>query len=85
MLSVVSSDDMTRTTLNLDPAVLASLKARQRAEGKSLGALASELLAQALEADRADPAPLQWASHPMGTPRVDLEDKDALWAVLDER
>jgi hypothetical protein len=76
---------MTRTTLDIDPSVLATLKARQRAEGKSLGALASELLAAALDADRADPAPLRWASHAMGTPRVDLEDKDALWAALDER
>lgn len=76
---------MTRTTLNLDPSVLEGLKARQRAEGKSLGAVASELLAQALETGATDLPPLRWASHVMGEPTVDLEDKAAVWAVLDER
>lgn len=85
MLLLLTSDVMPRTTLNLDPSVLEGLKARQRAEGKSLGAVASELLAQALEAGSTDPPPLRWASRAMGEPTVDLEDKAAVWAVLDER
>jgi hypothetical protein len=74
---------MPRTTLDLDQSVLDGLKARQRAEGKSLGRLASELLARALVSDVPDVAPLRWAAHSMGTPSVDLDDKDALWAALD--
>ena len=76
---------MPRTTLDIDATVLAELKARQRAEGKTLGSVASELLAQALATRRTDPGPLNWLSHPMGAPTVDLEDPEALWAVLDER
>lgn len=74
-----------RTTLDLDPAVLRELKKRQQAEGKSLGRLASELLAGAL-AQSADsgPAPeFSWATAPMAA-KVDLEDKHALHAALDE-
>ena len=77
---------MTRTTIDLDPIVLRQLKERRRREGKTLGQLASELLAQALAADipAQRPAPLEWVSEPMGEFLVDIEDKDALYAVLDE-
>lgn len=75
---------MTRTTLDLDPTVLAALKKSQRGQDKSLGALASELLAQALAGPDPEPAPLRWTSRSMGLPAVDLEDKNAVWAVLDE-
>jgi len=76
---------VTRTTVDLDPVVLRQLKERQRREGKTLGQLASELLAQALAADvpAQRPAPLEWISKPMDF-LVDIEDKDALYAVLDE-
>jgi len=74
---------MSRTTLDLDPTVLAQLRARGRAEHKSLGRLASELLARALD-DPAPvaPRPLRWISKPLGA-RVDIDDKDAVYAVLD--
>jgi glucose-6-phosphate dehydrogenase assembly protein OpcA len=75
---------MTRITLDLDPAVVEHLTARQHAEGKSLSAVASELLGQALAATMECPAPLEWASHAMGAPMVDLERKGAVWAVLDK-
>jgi len=77
---------MARTTLDLDPAVLRELKRRKRTSGRSIGQIASELLAGALQA----PAPerrsraLRWRSARMG-PRVDLEDKEALRRALDER
>ena len=41
-----------RTTLDLDPGVLRDLKARARREGRSLGRVASELLAAELAGDR---------------------------------
>jgi len=73
-----------RTTLDLDGSVLEQLRARQRREGTSLSGLASELLAKAL-ADTEDgptPAPLVWVTQPMAA-RVDLEDRDAVQAILD--
>ncbi|HYP55659.1 MAG TPA: hypothetical protein VEQ41_05070 [Solirubrobacterales bacterium] len=75
---------MTRTTLNLDSSVLGELRQRSRRERKSLGAVASELLARGLR-DEPPPAnpPFSWVSHDLGRPIVDLEDKDALNAVLD--
>ena len=49
--------------------------------------VASELLTKALAASEADPAvsPLRWTSRDLGSPRVDLEDKEAVRALLDER
>lgn len=77
---------MPRTTLDIDATVLRELKRRQQREGKSLGQLASELLAVSLAADAPTdaPAPLAWTTRSMGS-RVDLDDKDALHAALDAR
>lgn len=73
-----------RTTLDLDSSVLDQLKERQNLQNKSLGQLASELLAKALadEAASAAPAPLAWTAQPMRA-RVDLQDRDAVQQVLD--
>ncbi len=73
-----------RTTIDLDSTVLEQLRQRQRREGKTLGQVASELLAQAL-AQTDEPAqvrPLAWSSRSMGA-RVDLEDRDAVASLLD--
>jgi len=73
-----------RTTIDLDPGVLRDLKTRARREGKSLGRVASELLAAGLDADTAgSPAPFTWAAQPMGA-RVDLEDKEAVRRLIDQ-
>jgi hypothetical protein len=73
-----------RTTLDIDDPVLRELKRRQRAEGKSLGKLASELLARALAEPHSEAAgaPFAWISRDMGA-RVDLADKEALYAAMD--
>lgn len=78
---------MPRTTLDLDASVLKQLKRRGQRDHKSLGSVASELLARCLELDDADQpvAELQWSSWHLGVPRVDLEDKEALRAALEER
>lgn len=74
---------MPRTTLNIDPTVLRELKQRGEREGKSLGDLVSELLAQALSDDRDDaPRPLRLQTMGMHA-RVDLEDRDAVQRILD--
>jgi hypothetical protein len=73
-----------RTTLDIDSSVLEELRRRQRRENKSLGQLASELLAHALAATEAEypPAPLAWTATKMRA-RVDLEDRDAVQRILD--
>jgi len=77
---------MPRTTIDIDASVLRELKRRQRTENKTLGQLASELLAKALadEGSGGEPVPLAWTSKALGL-KVDLEDKEALWAILDGR
>ncbi|MDX6698127.1 MAG: hypothetical protein QOE65_1524 [Solirubrobacteraceae bacterium] len=76
---------MARTTLDLDPSVLRELRSRGRSERKSMGRVASELLARALmrEDDAGAPRPLGWVSRDLGAPRVDLEDRDAVRDLLD--
>lgn len=75
---------MARTTLDLDPKVLDELKRLQARENKPLGRLASDLLAEAL-AQRSSitaPAEFRWNSRPLEA-RVDLSDKEGLYAKLD--
>jgi len=74
-----------RTTIDLDPLVLAALKERQQREGKTLGVLVSELLSKALHDEKPEPTvDFHWPVKSMGTPLIDLEDKDALYRILDE-
>ncbi len=75
-----------RTTLDIDDPILKDLKRLQRREGKALGRLVSDLLAQALATRRAaspPPPPFQWITKPMQA-RVDLADKHALLDAMDE-
>lgn len=71
-----------RTTIDLDDDILRALKRRQREEGKTLGQLVSELLARALAAEPRQSVDIRWATADL-RPRIDLDDKDAVWAVLD--
>lgn len=82
----LSSRIMTRTTIDLDPTVLQELKRRRQREGKTLGQLASELLARALAEKTPDEGsgPFSWTTQDMGA-RIDLEDKEAVSAALDRR
>lgn len=77
---------MARTTVDIDDVVLRELKARQAIEGKTLGRLASELLAVALAGDGHSRARgrLSWQSRSMG-PMVDIEDKELVGKILDQR
>ena len=75
-----------RTTIDIDDPILKDLKRLQRREGKSLGRLVSDLLAQSLAASRrAQPAApaFHWSARAMGA-RVDLGDKQALQDAQDE-
>jgi len=74
-----------RTTLDIDQPVLEELKALGHEEGRSLGQVASRLLAEAMAGRTRKPAQkFDWASRSMEA-RVDLADKDAVFAILDEK
>ena len=76
---------MARTTLDLDTWVLRQLRKRGRLEHKSMGQVASELLTQTLAnpvgSDRA--RAFKWKAWKMGSPRVDLEDKEAVRRAIE--
>jgi hypothetical protein len=77
-----------RTTINIDDPILKEVKRLQRREGKSLGRLVSDLLAQSLATAKAaekDERPaFQWLAKPMRA-RVNVADKHAQLDAMDER
>jgi hypothetical protein len=77
---------MPRTTMDLDASVLQALRLRGQREQKSMGVVASELLAAALaDPDRsAAESTFRWTTADLGVPLVDLEDKDAVHDALDQ-
>ena len=77
---------MSRTTLDIDAPILAELRDLSEREGKSMGSVASELLARALaeRASRPRTAPSLVWNTTSGAPAVDLRDKEALWQILDD-
>ena len=84
MTRLIASRIMPRTTLNLDSSVMNELRRRSRQEHKSLGELASQLLARELSGTtEPKPQPFSWISRDLGKPTVDLEDKEAIDALLD--
>jgi hypothetical protein len=73
-----------RTTLDIDASILREVKALHEREGRSMGAIVSELLAEALarrRSTRAAPS-FRWTSRNMKS-RVDLSDTEAVYAALD--
>ena len=74
---------MARTTIDLDPSVLRELKARGAREGKSMGQVASELLAGVLAETPAPTPAFAWTAKRMGA-LVDLEDDEAVRRALDD-
>src|SRR5258708_21698372 len=83
MRDMVASRIM-RTTIDLDPTVVKELKRRSKSAGKSMGQVASELLATSLSEQAGRPrnsGGLMWIAKDLGRPLVDLEDKQA-WREL---
>lgn len=74
-----------RTTLDIDDPILREVRALHEKEGRSMGAIVTALLADALAMRRA-PArtsrAFTWASRDMRA-RVDIADKDAVYRALD--
>jgi len=76
-----------RTTVDIDDPVLKDLKKIQQKEGKSLGRLISDLLAQALgerKSPKASAKPARWISKAMGA-QIDLADREALYAAMEQK
>jgi hypothetical protein len=73
-----------RTTVDIDAPILREIKALQKKQGRSMGRIVTDLLADALSR-RKRPAPAQefrWTSRPMRA-LVDLADKEAVYRALD--
>lgn len=74
-----------RTTLDLEKPVLDALKELRRKEKRTLGQIASRLLADALARESAGDtrvSRLEWESSPMGA-KVNLADKDAVYRAME--
>ena len=74
-----------RTTIDIAAPILAELKRIKQKNGRTLGELVNGLLAEGLKDRRPDAASgkLAWISQPMRA-RVDLDDKEAAYALLDD-
>jgi hypothetical protein len=78
---------MPRTTVDIDAPILREVKRRQKREGKSLGRVVSDLLAQALHQSKRDqisPASFRWIARSMRA-QVDLADKEAVYETLNRQ
>jgi hypothetical protein len=73
-----------RTTLDIDDPILREVRTIREREGRSMGAVVSELLAEALARRRPSrPRPsFRWTSRAMKS-LIDLADKEAVHAALD--
>lgn len=75
-----------RITVDIDDRILKDLKKIQQKEGRSLGRLISDLLAQALGERKSPRGPTrapQWISKAMGA-RIELADEEALYAAMEQ-
>jgi len=76
-----------RTTMNLPDGLLEQVRARAAATGRTTTSLVEEALRAHLDgpAAPAPSGPLPAYGNPEGRFLVDMEDRDAVWAALDER
>ncbi len=72
--------------MDIDTPLLQELKRLQKTEKKALGRLVSDLLSEALGSRRqpSGPRELVWTAQDMRA-RVDIGDKEALHAALDQK
>jgi hypothetical protein len=71
-----------RTTIDIDDAILREVRAIHEREGRAMGAIVSELLADALTRRRSTQTSFRWTARPMSA-LADLADKEAVYAALD--
>ena len=75
---------MARTTIDIDDPILKEIKAIQKKEGRSMGKIVSQLLAEALveQVTSAKTPRFKWISRPMRS-HVNLADKEEVYRILD--
>jgi hypothetical protein len=73
-----------RTTIDIDAPILREIKALQKKQGRSMGRIVTDLLADALSRRRggAVAQEFRWTSRAMRA-LVDLADKEAVYRALD--
>ena len=73
-----------RTTVDIDAPILREIKELQKKQGRSMGRIVTDLLADALARRRRDSGKqeLHWTSRRMRA-LVDLADKEAVYRALD--
>jgi hypothetical protein len=83
-MSKSASSNIMRTTLDIEDTILREVKALHEKEGRSMGSLVSELLAEALARRRPKRAQssFRWTSRPMKS-LIDLTDKESVYTALD--
>ena len=74
-----------RTSMNLPDALLDAARERAQRDGRTVTSLMEEALWDFLarSAPAEDAPALPTDGHPTGRMLIDLDDKDAVWAVLD--
>lgn len=75
---------MKRTTLILEDGCMDRIRELARRQGRTMSELVNELLAEGLQKRRAPQKSPTLPTFAMGKPRVDLADRDALEAVMDD-
>jgi hypothetical protein len=74
-----------RTTIDIDGPLLDEIRRIRDQEGKSMGQVVSDLLAQALASRRdqsTEPTQLRWTARSLGA-QVDFNDKEALYRRIE--
>lgn len=76
---------MKRTTLILEDASMERIRELAASEGRTISELVNELLLEGLErrTRRREPAQFRLRAFSMGTPRVNLADRNAVEALID--
>ena len=85
--AIIHHQIIVRTTIDIDDPILKELKKLMKKEGKSLGRIVSDLLAQALQrrtTSGRQPKKPRWISRDLDA-RINLDDKEALYAAIDQR
>ena len=75
---------MARTTIDIDDPILNEIRSIQKREGRSMGKIVSQLLAEALikQKNSTNTPKFKWISRPMRS-HVDLTDKEEVYRILD--
>jgi len=75
---------MKRTTLILEDGCMDRVRALAKRQGRTMSEVVNEILAEGLQRRRAKLSSTTLPSFSMGRPRIDLADRDALEAVMED-